>query len=167
MSSPTSHRLIAGSYTETPAVNFEGKFTTRSNGDAKTFNFGAHVAGSNPMVPGAPNIDVFSDFSITENKKAGTLNISGKLTGDNFPSTEAFITDPSGQNLFIGVGFYEGLPFSSLDGENKRDITSFRFSISTDKKGNFTGVKVGDKSYSINDWNKLFEEEDPHKNANR
>ncbi len=26
------------------------------------------------------------------------------MTGDNFPSTEAFISDPSGQNLFIGVG---------------------------------------------------------------
>jgi hypothetical protein len=66
------------------------------------------------MVPGSPPIDVFSDFSITENKKAGTLSVSGKLTGDNFSSTEAFISDPSGKNLFIGVGFYEGSPFSSF-----------------------------------------------------
>jgi RHS repeat-associated protein len=166
-SSPTSHRLLPGSMTETPSVKFKGDFILKQNGDVKTFGFGTHVAGANPMVPGSPNIDVFSNFSITENKKAGTLDISGKLTGDNFPSTEAFVTDPSGQNVFIGVGYYEGSPFSSLDGENKRDISSFNFSISTDKKGNFTGVKMGDKSYSLGDWNKMFQQADPHKNEEK
>ena len=92
------------------------------------------------------------------------LNVSGDLKGDNFPSTEAFITDPNGNNVFIGVGFYEGSPFSSLDGENKRDITSFSFGIQTDKKGNFTGVQYNGTDYSIGDWNKLFEQVDPHKN---
>ena len=116
------------------------------------------------MIPGSPNIDVFSEFSITENKKAGTLDIRGKLTGDNFPSTEAFISDPSGNNVFIGIGFYEGSPFSSLAGENKRPITEFNFTITTDKKGNFTGVRVGETTYSTEDWNKLFEQSDLHKN---
>jgi hypothetical protein len=119
------------------------------------------------MVPGAPAIDVFSKFSITENKKAGTLDISGSLKGDNFPSTEAFLTDPSGNSVFIGIGYYEGSPFSSLAGENKRDISRFRFSISTDKKGNFTGVKMGEKSYSVSDWNKKFQQADPHKNEEK
>lgn len=54
-----------------------------------------------------------------------------------------FHNNPSGQNVFVGIGFYEGSPFSSLDGENKRDISSFNFSIITDMEGNFTGVKVG------------------------
>jgi RHS repeat-associated protein len=166
-SSPTSHRIIPGSLTGTPAVNFTGDFTISQKGDAKTFGFGTHLAGSNPMVPGSPAIDVFSNFSITENKKAGTLDISGILTGDNFPSTEAFVTDPKGNNVFIGVGFYEGSPFSSLDGENKRDVSSFNFSISTDKKGNFTRVKMGDKSYSLGDWNKMFQSADPHKNEEK
>jgi RHS repeat-associated protein len=166
-SSPTSHRFLPGSLTETPSVKFTDGFKTRTSGDSKTFMFGTHSKGANPMVPGSPNIDVFSDFSITENKKAGTLDISGTLTGDNFPSTEAFVTDPSGNNVFIGIGFYEGSPFSSLDGENKRDISSFNFSISTDKKGNFTGIKMGDQTYSIQDWNKMFETADPHKNADK
>lgn len=89
-----------------------------------------------------PAIDVFSDFSITENKKAGTLNISGKLTGDNYPSTEAFISDPSGNNLFMGVGQIGknvGVntgPFTELWGEGKDNpITSFNFTVTTDKKG--------------------------------
>lgn len=163
-SSPTSHRLLPGSNTAKSSVEFTDGFKTKTSGAAKTFMFGTHSKGANPMVPGSPNIDVFSDFSITENKKAGTLDISGTLTGDNFPSTEAFISDPSGQNVFLGIGYYEGSPFSSMDGENKRDISSFNFSISTDKKGNFTGVKMGDKSYSVSDWNKMFEKADPHKN---
>ena len=133
-SSPTSHILVPGSYTETPSVSI-GKFSIANNGNSKTFNFDTHSKGANPMIPGSPNIDVFSNFSITESD--GLLNISGDLKGDNFPSTEAFITDPNGNNVFIGVGFYEGSPFSSLDGENKRDITSFSFGIQTDKKGKF------------------------------
>ena len=60
----------------------------------------------------------------------------------------------------------QGLSFSSsyaisLDGENKRDVSSFNFSISTDKKGNFTGVKMGDKTYSLGDWYKMFQTADP------
>lgn len=35
---------------------------------------------------------------------------------------------------------------SNLGGENKRDLSSFNFSISTHKKENFTGIKKGDKS---------------------
>lgn len=163
-SSPTEHRLWPGSSTGDPSIKFTDGFKISRSGDSRTFDFGTHAAGSNPMIPGSPPIDVFSDFSITEDKKAGTLSISGSLKGDNFPSTEAFITDPSGNNVFIGVGFYEGSPFSSLDGENKRDISSFNFSITTDNDGNFTGVQMGDQSYSISDWNKLFEQADPHKN---
>ena len=165
-STPSSHYLNPDNKnTARPTVSFEGDFIIKQIGDKKSFKFGTHLAGSNPLTPGAPNIDVFSNFSITENKKAGTLDISGKITGDNFPSTEAFITDPKGNNAFIGVGFYEGSPFTSLWGENKEKlITSFSFSIYTDKDGNFTNVKVGDKSFTLSEWNKMFEQSNPHKN---
>lgn len=163
-SSPTSHRFLPGSRTETPSVSI-GEFSISQGDGSRTFDFDTHSKGANPMVPGSPNIDVFSDFSITESD--GMLSISGSLTGDNFPSTEAFISDPSGQNVFIGIGFYEGSPFSSLGGENKRDITSFNFGITTDGDGNFTGVRVGDQNYSISEWNKMFQNADPHKNADK
>jgi hypothetical protein len=163
-SSETSHRFIPFSRTGEPSAILTDDLKITTSGDAKTFEFGTHVAASNPLVPGSPPIDIFSNFSISENRKEGALDISGTLKGDNFPSTEAFVTDPSGNNVFIGIGFYEGSPFSSLSGENKRDISKFSFSISTDEKGNFTGVKMGDKSYSLSDWNKMFQQADPHKN---
>ena len=149
--------------TGTPSVSI-GEFITYSSGDSKTFNFDTHYEGSNPDIKMvSPNIDVFSNFLITENKKAGILTISGKLTGDDFPSTEAFISDPSGQNLFIGVGQIDkGVdkdwgPLNELYGEHKNNpITNFNFTVITDKEGNFTGVNSSGTNYSIQDWNKLL-----------
>lgn len=167
-SSPTWHTSKPNIIkTAKPEAEFRDGLSITKKGDNKTFEFGTHVEGSNPLTPGAPNIDVFSDFSITENKKAGTLNISGNLTGDNFPSTEAFITDPSGQALFIGVGQIEkgtnpNTGPGQLFGEDESNpITSFNFTITTDKNGNFTGVREGKKTYSISDWNKRFEQKKP------
>jgi hypothetical protein len=149
--------------TAIPSVNFTGDFTIKQNGDNKTFGFGSHVAAANPLTPpGTPNIDIFSNFSITENKKAGTLSISGSLRGDNFPSTEAFITDPAGKNLFIGIGqIAAGVdkdwgPLKELPFENTRPITSFNLTVTTDKNGNFTGVQQGKTTYTLDAWNKLF-----------
>ena len=152
----------SNSKTAIPFVNFTDYFTIKNNGDNKTFGFGTQLAASNPLVKGSPDIDIFSNFSITENKKLGTLNINGSIKGDNFPSTEAFMTDPSGNNVFIGVGqIAAGVdkdwgPLKELPFENTRPITSFNFTILTDKKGNFTGVTEGKTTYSIADWNKRF-----------
>ena len=149
--------------TAIPSVNFTRDSVRDTKGDNTKFDFGTYVRAANPLTPpGTPDIDIYSNFSITENKKAGTLSVSGSLKGDNFPSTEAFITDPSGNNLFIGVGqISAGVdadwgPFKELPLKNERPITSFNFTITTDKKGNFTGVREGKTTYSIEDWNKRF-----------
>ena len=153
----------SGAKTGTPSVEFTRNTTLSKNEDSKTFSFGTHVAAANPLTPpGTPNIDIFSSFSVTENKKAGTLNVSGSLTGDNFPSTEAFMTDPTGNNVFIGIGqIATGVdkdfgPFTELPFENTRPISSFNFTINTDSKGNFIGVTEGKTTYSIADWNKRY-----------
>ncbi|MDZ7847247.1 MAG: hypothetical protein U5L96_10980 [Owenweeksia sp.] len=53
--------------------------------------------GPNPLIP-SPNINVDANLTITQD--GDVLIIKGK--GDDFPNTEAFIEDPSGQRLFIG-----------------------------------------------------------------
>jgi RHS repeat-associated protein len=147
----------------TPSQQISSTSSTDEDG-TKHFGIQSHVASSNPLAPpGTPDVDVFSNLSITS--KDNTLSITGKLTGDNFPSTEAFVSDPSGQSVFLGVGFKEGTPYTSLWGENKdRPITSFSLSLTTDDKGNFTGVSANGKTYTIADWNKQFQQADPHKN---
>lgn len=154
----------SGSERAIPSVSFTKGLSIGTKGDSKTFEFGTSVAAANPKTPaGTPDINIFSNFSISENKKSGSLTVSGTLTGDNFPSTEAFIKDPSGKSVFLGIGqIAEGVgrntgPFTELPGENSTNpITSFNITITTDKKGNFTGVQSGGVSYSISDWNKNF-----------
>ena len=125
-------------------------------------------SGSNPLTPGAPNIDVFSNFDITEDVENGTVNISGTITGDNFPSTEAFVQDAAGNSVFLAVGYYEGSPFTSLWGENEsKEIAKFDVTINVDKDGNFTGVAFQGNTYSLQEWNKLFENADPHRDENK
>ena len=106
----------SGSRTASPTVEFTSDLAISKIGNAKTYSFGTHSAGANPLTPpGTPEIDVFSNFSITANSKTGNLSISGRLTGDNFPSTEAFISDPSGQSVFLGIGKLEQMWVKILD----------------------------------------------------
>ena len=151
-----------GAKTASPSVTFDKGLSISDENGAKTFSFGTHSKAANPKTPpGTPNIDVFTDFSITST--IGSLSVKGKLTGDNFPSTEAFISDPSGQSVFLGVGqIGKGVdkdfgPFFELPGEGKdKSITNFNLIITTDKDGNFTGVQSGKNKYSLEDWNKQF-----------
>ena len=52
-------------------------------------------------MPGSPDIDVKTNFSLTENKSAGTLGVSVSQKGDAFPSAETMIGDAKGNMLMI------------------------------------------------------------------
>lgn len=100
-----------------------------------------------------PNIDIFTDITIKQTKKSDgivTLLVSGKLTGDNFPCTEAFITDAKGTSVFLGVGQLKyGVdkvtgPLFELPGENTRTICTFTVNISVDEDGNFLEDFLGE-----------------------
>jgi RHS repeat-associated protein len=142
-----------------------------SSGDIRAFTFGAWYGGSNPFVPPgvASQIDVFSAFKIVENKSARTLEITTLLKGDNFPSTEAFISDPSGQNVFIGIGFYDdgGLgkdwgPGFRLPAPNRRSISNMTLTINLGDDGNFKSVTYGKRTLTIAEWNSRFTNSDAH-----
>lgn len=145
-------------------------FIGSTDGDARKFNIAAHVASGNPLTPSAvtPDIDIFSSLSIESNTKNHTLSITGKLTGDNFPSTEAFISDKDGTNVFFGVGqIGKGVnkntgPLTELPGENKDNpITTFKIKIVNNENGSFKGIQEGNKVISISDYNKRFTDKKP------
>ncbi len=124
------------------------------------------MAGHLPLVPGSPDIDVHTKFTLTGNDKAGTLQVRAVQTGDGFPSAETMIADTKGTQLFIGVSPANAGttgPFTSLPGDNDRPMMTANFTITMDDKGAFTGVKQGDKTYSIADWNKMYENKPPGK----
>jgi len=107
--SDESKHPILGSATGTTHANITGfKATSDSKGNSTT-SFTANMAAANPLtarigVP-TPDIDVHTSFTLTENQKAGTLNVSAVQTGDAFPAAETFIGDTKGNQLFIGVKY--------------------------------------------------------------
>ena len=155
----SSHPLL-GEARATPRGGINSYSKTSLTSGVNRSDFSTSYAGANPLTPvGSPNINVESIFSITANSNKNTLSVRGVLSGDNFPSTEAFIKDPSGNSVFLGTGNAVGNPFTSLRGENNnRPISDFNVIIQLDKKGNFSGVSYDGTKYSVSDWNKKFEQ---------
>jgi hypothetical protein len=129
--------------------------TTENKDGSTTTSFSSSMAGHNPLVPGSPDIDVHTKFTLTENDKAGTLKVNAVQTGDAFPSAETMIGDTKGNQLFIGVSPANGNPYTSLPGDNDRPMMQANFTITMDSKGVFTGVQQGDKKYTTAEWNKM------------
>jgi hypothetical protein len=157
-SSPSSHPVL-GTATAKDDKGSITNFTSTENKDgSKTVAFTSTMAAHNPLVPGSPDIDVKTMFSLTENDKTGTLNVNVVQAGDAFPAAETFIGDTKGNQLFIGVSPANAGtlgPFTALPGENNRLMMSANFTITMDGKGGFTGVQQGEKTYTIAEWNKM------------
>lgn len=123
-------------------------------GNTASFDF-CH-SGKDPITPqwATPALDVHAGLSFSEDLENGVLSISGSFTGDLFPSSEAFITDQSGNTkLFLGAQKESG-GLHSLVGDNKKPLFNVNMQVQFDKDGNFTGVKQGKTTYSVEDWNK-------------
>jgi hypothetical protein len=123
-----------------------------------SFNF-SH-SGKDPITPElvTPALDVHAGLSFNEDMKKGTLNINGSFTGDQFPSTEAFVTDQSGKTkVFLGAQMEQG-GVGDLYGDNKQPLFNVNMQVNFDNKGNFTGVTQGKTTYSVSDWNKKVQE---------
>ena len=129
------------------------------SGGNGSFDISTGFAGANPLIPLiSPDIDVHSNFSITENLEKGILSISANITGDNFPNAEAFVIDQSGKNsVFIGISSLSEKGLISLLGNGYKEMINANFNINLDNDGNFTGVSVGDQSFTIDQWNTQFQ----------
>jgi RHS repeat-associated protein len=147
--------------TETPQSELSA-LHYNSVGDVSGYSFDAHVTGANPYSSFAPNIDLYVDMLIVENRHNGMLTVQGTVTGDNFPSTEVLISDARGRTVMLGVGFYQGSPYTSLPGKNHRPVTSFAVHIALDERGHFQYVVSGTNTYGIDAWNAQFEGLNPH-----
>jgi hypothetical protein len=82
----------------------------------------------------------------------GTLSISGLVTGDIFPGSEAFVADQSGTRVFLGAKLEAG-GVTDLVGDNQQPLFEVNMQIRFDKNGNFKAVIADGKTYSIKAWN--------------
>lgn len=100
------------------------------------------------------------DAMIKLSQTGDILNINAQVAGDNFPNTEAFIRDPSGQKLFIGVDVRAAGQDKSptiLFGPATEHIMNVNMNVKTDPKtGNFISVQQGKEWINIQDYNKPF-----------
>jgi RHS repeat-associated protein len=163
-SSPSSHPIL-GSTVADPDEFFSPVSSKANSLGNEILSFRTSFAGSNPLLEGlAPDIDVSSTFSVTENKDLGVLSIAVSIRGDKFPATEAFVVDAAGTSVFLGAGPYEGSPFTSLFGKNSRSIINVSLQIRIDSDGNFTSVIYNDLEYTVSEWNKMIGAVNPHDN---
>ena len=141
----------------TPTQSISATNNKNSSGDNIT-TVSSNYTAKDPITPSlvTPEIDMHSTVSLSENPDTGTLSVSASIVGDSYPSTEAFINDASGScGVFIGVSQEQG-GLLDLYGDNRNQLINTSFQVTTDGKGNFTGVNQGDKTYSVDDWNKQF-----------
>jgi RHS repeat-associated protein len=161
--SPTINEYLP-SKTAKPSGEISNFVSSKDKDGNSTVSFTSEYAANNPLVPLSPDVDVSTSFSITENIKAGTLDITASQVGDRYPAAETFISDTKGNSLFIGVSPYDGNPATGLPGDNKREMMSSSFTVTIDKAGVFTGVKQGKTTYTMEEWNKMIQRQPLDKN---
>lgn len=147
--------LSTGRVTETPAGNSTG--TRRNVSDPKAYAdvrvkvehwqgdrgrilLSVHMEGSDPLVPGAPDVD--TDIVMTAFLKDGNLFTTGEVIGDAFPSTEAFLRDyqRTGHELLYFPTPYSGSGVIRLLGAGTRRLGRFKAGITLDEKARFIGT---------------------------
>lgn len=99
-------------------------------------------AGSNPMAPGAPDIDTFVDLHAVFRPRS--LSLEGVVRGDPFPNAEVFVYDGAGNSQllyhFETEGGRNAGPFTDLWGAHARTrLGSFNARIPLDDNGAFVG----------------------------
>jgi hypothetical protein len=108
-SNPTIHpnflgtRTLFGSGPKSATEIPSGQIKNIKKGE-NTISFGVEYSGTNALlknIPFVPSLDVDGKLKLT--KKGNVLEVEGKFKGDDFPNTEAFIMDRSGQKLFLGA----------------------------------------------------------------
>jgi RHS repeat-associated protein len=130
------------------------EFGSNSLGSA-TASVSSNFEGSNPAFMGlAPDIEVSSAIAVTENLEKGQVTISLDLSSKQFPATEAFVQDADGNSVFLAGAAAFGSAGDLVNGE-KTEVSSVDIVVGINDKGVFQNVTVGDKTYSIEEFNKL------------
>ncbi|MEN9656457.1 MAG: hypothetical protein RL311_1438 [Bacteroidota bacterium] len=134
-------------------------------GGNNSVSFTTGYNGTNPLAMGpTPDIDIDAQLSLTQ--KGNILNVSGQVNGDNFPNTEAFIQDPSGQKIFLGTDVrasgQDQAP-TILFGPATENIMNINVNVRTNSKtGNFEQVQVGNKWVTPAEYNKQRTNQNPN-----
>jgi RHS repeat-associated protein len=124
---------------------------------------GSHESPGGRFTP-TSDIDIHSRLTI--NSTDGVLEITGLISGDGFPSAEAFVTDDFGTSIFLGTystsGGQQTGPVKELVGDRGLPMIHVNLRISVGENGAFNGVyttdDLGNESImSPSDYNAIFQ----------
>lgn len=146
---------------------------THIDNRSKDNNIDVHSYGNNAAQPGSWDIDQFTKLTATIEgniKSDHILNVSGTISGDDFPNGESMMYDSKGNTVWLGnsetKGDRQSGPVFDLAFENEDDVQiNVGIRIKVNKDGVFQGIMTKDKDgkdtmISIADWNKKFKSDD-------
>ncbi|MCX2839438.1 DUF6443 domain-containing protein [Salinimicrobium sp. MT39] len=130
------------------------QFGTNSIGSA-TASLSSKFAGSNPAFLGAaPDIEVSSAISITENLEKGQVFVTLDLSSKQFPATEGLIEDSEGNVIHLAGAAAFGTAGDLADSD-KELVEKVDLIIGINDNGIFQSVTVGDQTYTLDEFNKI------------
>lgn len=158
-----SHNLKTGESTYSEARMRTTLSNSQGDGTKASANFGFHISGNNDLVPDSWDIDSKGNLSIStvQGENGSTITFSGEISGDGFPANETFISDVNGTGVMLGASGADGNPYTTLAGNNNRTMSEFNLNINFNKAGEIQSVMYNGTSYSVEDWNKQFTQQDP------
>ena len=106
-------------------------------------------------------------FDIALDKDGKSLTIDTHLTGNVFPAQETMIFDEVGNGIFLGTSIAEGSPLTGVWGEGKGNtLTKETIRVNLNASGHFESVNWKMKTYTLEEYNKMFENLDVWDNQN-
>ena len=163
---PTKQTFTGGSPTSDPTI-WNGASLTASDKGGASVSFGknsfgsatagisANFEGSNPFFAGAaPDIEVSSAISITENLKTNQVFVALDISSKQFPATEGLIQDNAGNTLLLAGAAAYGSAGNLVNADKKKAAT-VDLIIGINNKGVFQNVTMGGKTYTLKEFNKL------------
>lgn len=120
-----------------------------------------------------PSLDVSYRIIITIDRVTKYIDIVTLISGDGFPNCEAFISDASGQAVFLGVHVRKGSALFSLLGDKKYPMIASAIRLTIDDDGNFSGSIANElkrrqqgkehlEYRPLDEWNDFFINLDPN-----
>ena len=129
-------------------------------------SLGYHMYGNDDAIPGSSNIDLHPEFRFTFSNDQGNglvdMNITGTVTGDQFPAAEAFIRDTSGNSVMLGVfaPTASSGPVTSLPGNGTLPMIDVNVTVRINN-GVFQGVVENGNVISLDEYNRRFTNQPP------
>lgn len=160
-SSPTHKISTNQSQTAAPTGNVQ-IYTKSQNSGNNNVTVTSFYEGSNPFEPVAPDIEVSTKITFSENFQKTKLTVSVEASSKRFPALELFIGDTGGRRVFLTTEAAYGTPYDLIIRPADYYTSYSTVVINITTNGQFIDVySPGGPEYTIGDWNQDISDQYP------